>query len=169
MPNNVVLIGPMGVGKSTVGRQLANRLNYEFLDTDHLIECRAGADIPWIFDREGEEGFRARETAVLDEVVDCEKAVIATGGGIVLKDINRVMLKRAGLIIYLTASVDQLIQRTFKDKKRPLLQVANPEQRIRELVELRDPIYRQVADRVIVSQGGSAKSVVKAIADIILK
>lgn len=159
----------MGAGKSTVGRQLASRLGYQFFDTDHLIEERAGADIPWIFDVEGEEGFRARETATLDEIIDTENAVIATGGGIVLKEINREILKRAGLVIYLTASIDQLILRTFKDKKRPLLQVPNPEQRIREIFEFRDPIYREVADRVIVSQGSSAKSVVKTIADIILK
>ncbi len=157
----------MGAGKSTIGRQLASKLDYQFLDTDHIIEHRTGADIPWIFDVEGEKGFRDRETNVLAEIISTDRAVIATGGGIVLREENRRLLRQSGLVIYLTAGVDQLINRTYKDKKRPLLQVEDPQSKIRELLALRDPIYRQVADQVIVSDSDSAKSVVQKITNLI--
>ncbi len=167
MTQNVVLIGPMGAGKSTIGRQLSAKLGFEFLDTDTIIESRSGADIPWIFDVEGEQGFRDRETAVLNDVLNVKNSVVATGGGIVMREENRALLQRIGKVFYLCAGVEQLIKRTQKDKKRPLLQVADPQKKIKELLELRDPIYRQIADAVIVTDGSSAKSVVQEISDAI--
>ncbi len=157
----------MGAGKSTIGRQLSAKLGFEFLDTDTIIESRSGADIPWIFDVEGEQGFRDRETAVLKDILNVKNSVVATGGGIVMREENRALLHRIGKVFYLCAGVEQLIKRTQKDKKRPLLQVADPQQKIKELLELRDPIYRQIADTVIVTDGSSAKSVVQEISDSI--
>ncbi len=157
----------MGAGKSTIGRQLSAKLGFEFLDTDTIIESRSGADIPWIFDVEGEQGFRDRETAVLNDVLNVKNSVVATGGGIVMREENRALLQRIGKVFYLCAGVEQLIKRTQKDKKRPLLQVADPQKKIKELLELRDPIYRQIADAVIVTDGSSAKSVVQEISDAI--
>lgn len=167
LSQNIVLVGPMGAGKSTIGRQLSSMLGFEFFDTDSIIESRSGADIPWIFDVEGEEGFRDRETAVLADLLSCKGTVLATGGGIVLREQNRSLLSRIGTVFYLSASIEQLIKRTKKDKKRPLLQVSDPEKKIRELVELRDPIYREVADEVIVTDGCSAKGIVQRISEII--
>lgn len=154
----------MGAGKSTIGRLLASRLGWYFLDTDSLIEERTGADIPWIFDVEGEAGFRARESAVLREALDEENTVIATGGGIVLKEENRELLKSGTMVIYLTASIDQLMERTSKDKKRPLLQVDDPRAKIIELFNYRDPLYCEVASHVIKTDGRSPRSVVSEIA-----
>ncbi len=157
----------MGAGKSTIGRQLSSKLGFEFLDTDSIIESRSGADIPWIFDVEGEQGFRDRETAVLRDILSVKNSVVATGGGIVMREENRALLQDIGKVFYLCAGVEQLIKRTQKDKKRPLLQVADPQKKIKELLELRDPIYRQIADAVIVTDGSSAKSVVQEISESI--
>ena len=165
--NNIILIGPMGAGKSTIGRHLSSRLALNFLDTDHVIEERTGADIPWIFDVEGEDGFRTRESAVLAELLDAKDAVIATGGGIVVKESNRQLLSSASNVIYLTASIDQLVNRTYKDKKRPLLQVDDPKTKIIELFEARDPLYREVADHILVTDGYSVKSAVQKIVDLV--
>lgn len=161
---NIILVGPMGAGKSTVGRQLASRLSFSFLDTDHVIEERTGADIPWIFDVEGEEGFRQRETAVLKDLLDLKLHVIATGGGIVEKEENYSLLRELGQVFYLTASVDQLYARTCKDKKRPLLQVDDPRQKIQEIFDRRDPLYRRVADQVLDTDGKNSHWVVQKIA-----
>lgn len=163
MNDNIVLVGPMGAGKSTVGRNLASRLSYTFTDTDHLIEERAGADIPWIFDVEGESGFRARETATLESLLGVSQQVIATGGGIVVRPENHEILRKLGKVVYLTASVDQLVARTSKDKKRPLLQVDDPKTRIEQLLEHRDPLYRQLADYVLNTDGRGSKWVVQNI------
>lgn len=160
---NVVLVGPMGAGKSTVGRQLASRLSFKFIDTDHRIEERTGADIPWIFDVEGEDGFRVRETSVLEELSGFKNYVIATGGGIVERECNHPLLKALGKVIYLTASIDQLYARTCKDKKRPLLQVEDPKAKIRSLIEHRDPLYRGVADLVLDTDGRNSQWVVNRI------
>jgi shikimate kinase (EC 2.7.1.71) len=108
----------MGAGKSTIGKMLALRLNHEFLDTDHVIELRTGADIPWIFDVEGEDGFRERESSVLDEMIGMRSAVVATGGGIIMREHNRQLLRAQPLVVYLTASIEQLVERTYKDKKK---------------------------------------------------
>lgn len=165
MSNSLVLIGPMGAGKSTIGRMLASKLGFDFLDTDHVIEQRTGANIPWIFDVEGEVGFRDREQAVLAEVSLLRDTVIATGGGIVERECNRILLQSLGNVVYLTASIEQLVARTSKDKKRPLLQVADPKAKIVELLERRDPLYRSVASMILVSDGLSPKTVAQKIAD----
>lgn len=155
----------MGAGKSTIGRMLASKLGFDFLDTDHVIEQRTGANIPWIFDVEGEVGFRDREQAVLAEVSLLRDTVIATGGGIVERECNRILLQSLGNVVYLTASIEQLVARTSKDKKRPLLQVADPKAKIVELLERRDPLYRSVASMILVSDGLSPKTVAQKIAD----
>ena len=164
---NVFLVGPMGAGKSTIGRLLAAELNLSFRDSDRVIEERTGADIPWIFDMEGEEGFRDRESAVLLELCNERDAVIATGGGIVLRAQNREMMKTSGFVCYLTASIDQLVERTARDKKRPLLQVENPRQKIIDLLSLRDPLYQNAADFVVNTDRRSPKSVAQEIASLV--
>lgn len=153
----------MGAGKSTIGRLLSARLGYHFADTDHLIEERTGADIPWIFDVEGESGFRLRETAVLKELINCRSTVVATGGGIVTTPENIPILKALGKVIYLSASIDHLFERTSKDRKRPLLQVENPREKLESLLILRDPLYKSVADHIVVTDGQAAKQVVSQI------
>ncbi len=163
MPAHIFLVGPMGVGKSTIGRLLAADLALPFHDTDRVIEERTGADIPWIFDMEGEEGFRQRESAVLADLVTAPYAVIATGGGIVIRETNRRLMRDNGKVFYLTASTDQLVERTARDKKRPLLQVDNPREKILELLKERDTLYRTLADHIINTDSFSAKA---AAADI---
>lgn len=157
----------MGAGKSTIGRVLAFELNRQFRDTDRVIEDRTGADIPWIFDMEGEAGFRDRETAVLADLSTELDLVIATGGGIVLRPENRQMMKESGYVCYLTASTEQLVERTARDKKRPLLQVENPRQKIIDLLEMRDPIYRESADFIINTDKRSPKMVAQEIVRLI--
>jgi len=157
----------MGAGKSTVGRLLSNRLGFSFVDTDSLVEERAGANIPWIFDVEGENGFRQRETGVLEELAELNSYVIATGGGIVTKEGNIALLKQLGTVFFLTASVEHLVQRTARDKKRPLLQVENPRAKIVELVLKREPLYRQAADYVIATDTRGTKNVVAQILELI--
>jgi len=164
---NIYLVGPMGAGKSTIGRVLAAELHLGFRDSDKVIEDRTGADIPWIFDMEGEEGFRDRESAVLEELSNGQDFVIATGGGIILRPQNREMMKSSGYVCYLTASIDQLVERTARDKKRPLLQVENPRQKIIDLVALRDPLYREAADFVINTDRRSPKLVAQEISSLI--
>lgn len=164
----VFLVGPMGAGKSTIGRLLASELNFNFRDSDRVIEERTGADIPWIFDMEGEEGFRERETAVLQELAAERDTVVATGGGIVLREQNRELMKSAGFVCYLTASIDQLVERTARDKKRPLLQVENPRQKIIDLLALRDPLYQNAADFIVNTDRRSPKAVAQEIAALVL-
>nr|WP_188706218.1 shikimate kinase [Silvimonas iriomotensis] len=149
MPGNFFLVGLMGAGKTTVGRALARATGKTFYDSDHEIEARTGVRIPTIFELEGETGFRARECAVIAELTTMPDIVLATGGGAVLNPDNRAALRRGGLVIYLRASVDDLYLRTAHDKNRPLLQTANPKQRLAELFEVRDPLYREVADLVV--------------------
>ena len=161
---NIFLIGPMGAGKTTIGRQLAAALHLEFVDSDHAIEARTGVDIPTIFDIEGEEGFRKREVAVIDELTQRDGIVLATGGGAVLREENRNHLSGRGLVIYLYATVDRLMERTHRDKNRPLLQTEDPRSRLTELMEVRDPLYRQVAD-IIYDTG--ADSVGQAARDLV--
>lgn len=164
---NVFLVGPMGVGKSTIGRLLAAELALSFCDSDRAIEERTGADIPWIFDMEGEAGFRERESTVLRELASESGLVIATGGGIIMRPENCQVMKESGYICYLTASIDQLVERTARDKKRPLLQVDNPRQKIIELLSLRDPLYQGVADFVVNTDRRSPKSVAQEIASLV--
>ena len=149
MPGNFFLVGLMGAGKTTVGRALARLTGKRFLDSDHEIEARTGVRVPVIFEIEGEAGFRAREAEVIDELTRLDDIVLATGGGVVMNPVNRECLKRSGLVIYLRANVDDLYLRTCHDKNRPLLQTANPKAKLQELYEIRDPLYREVADLVI--------------------
>ena len=146
---NVFLVGPMGVGKTTIGRVLADLLGLEFFDSDREIEASTGADIPWIFDVEGESGFRIREIRMLEYLTNQQGIVLASGGGAVLAEENRDRLKNRGVVVYLRASINHQIERTSRDKNRPLLQTPNPEQKIRELMEIRDPLYEEVADIII--------------------
>jgi shikimate kinase len=164
---NVFLVGPMGAGKSTIGRLLAAELSFPFRDSDRVIEERTGADIPWIFDMEGEEGFRDRETAVLTELAADSGAVVATGGGIIMRSGNREIMRAGGYVCYLTAPVDQLVERTARDKKRPLLQVDNPRQKIIDLLALRDSLYREVADFVVSTDRRSPRAVAQDIASLV--
>ena len=165
IPQNIFLVGPMGAGKSTIGRFLAEQLDMQFRDSDHEIENRTGASIPLIFEIEGESGFRAREAAMLRELVAEDGAVIATGGGIVLSDENRKILKTKGLVVYLHASIDILYQRTRRDRNRPLLNDTDRRAKLEEIMESRDPLYREVADLVIETDKRPARSVAKEIVD----
>jgi len=146
---NVFLIGPMGAGKSTIGRLLSQSLGLEFHDSDREIEARAGTNIPWIFDVEGEEGFRQREEGVIDELTRLEGIVLATGGGAVLRESNRRHLQSRGTVVYLQTSIEQQLARTAKDRNRPLLQTENPRVVLEQLIAQRDPLYRDCCDLMI--------------------
>ena len=146
---NIFLIGPMGAGKSTIGRMLSQELSLRFVDADREIEERAGADIPWIFDVEGESGFREREEAVVDELTKMDAQVLATGGGAVLLASNRANLQSRGFVVYLETSIEQQLERTAKDKSRPLLNAENPQAILEKLMLERDPLYRQTCDLII--------------------
>ena len=163
MSGSFFLVGPMGAGKSTIGRQLARTLNLEFIDSDRNIEARTGVDIPLIFELEGEEGFRKREQEIIDYLTRRPGIVLATGGGAVLSSINRQHLSSRGQVIYLRTSVEQQLQRTARDRNRPLLQTENPEQTLQELMQIRDPLYREVADWTIETDGCRVHDVVQKI------
>lgn len=160
---NLYLIGLMGAGKTTVGRQLARRLERRFVDSDHEIEARTGVRIPVIFEIEGEAGFRKRESQVIAELAAESSLVVATGGGAVLNPDNRTHLKQSGLVVYLCVPPHILFERTRHDQNRPLLKVADPLGKLRELYAQRDPIYREVADITIESNGGGSSQMVKLI------
>lgn len=145
---NIILVGPMGAGKSTVGRRLARLLGRRFVDLDELIEERTGVSIPLIFELEGEARFRQREAQMLKEVIDWPDLVLATGGGSVLLAENRECLRSHGFVIYLRASVAIQLQRLARDKKRPLLQAPDRKQRLERMAEERNPLYLAVADEV---------------------
>ncbi len=155
------MVGMMGSGKTTIGRTLARHLDKNFIDSDEEIVKRTGVTIPHIFDVEGEEGFRQRESNVIKELMAGENIVLATGGGAVLSGINREELGRTGIVIYLSASVHDLWMRTRHDRNRPLLQTKDPQAKLRELFQQRDPLYREVADIVIQSGKQSANSLVQ--------
>lgn len=158
--SNVFLIGPIGAGKSTIGKQLAKMLHLEFYDADHEIEKITGTNIAWIFDVEGEAGFRKREAAMIDSLTQKQGIVLATGGGAVLDDHSRRYLASRGTVIYLYATIAQQLERTVRDKRRPLLQDPENKQVILEkLMEKRDPLYREIADIVIVTNKRSIQSV----------
>lgn len=149
----------MGAGKTTIGRQLSELLKLEFVDSDHEIEARTGANIPWIFDVEGEEGFRAREEAVIDELTQRRQIVLATGGGVVMREPNRRHLHERGVVVYLQTPVSVQMERTSRDRNRPLLRTPDPRRRLTELMELRDPLYRETAHVIMPTEGGSARDV----------
>lgn len=159
----IFLVGPMGAGKTTVGRRLAQALERDFIDSDQQIEQRAGANIPLIFTLEGESGFRAREKAVLAELTKRPTIVLATGGGAVLDPENRRYLIGRGFVVYLHASVKTQLCRTRNDQNRPLLQTADPRARLEALFANRDPLYRDVADLVIVSDNQPLRAIVNTI------
>jgi shikimate kinase len=163
MPGSLFLTGPMGAGKSTIGRQLSKQLKMAFHDSDHEIEQRTGVDIPLIFELEGESGFRKRESAVIDELTQLPDIILATGGGAILDPVNRQHLSSRGRVIYLHASVDQQLRRTGKDRNRPLLQTANPRAKLEELMTERDPLYREIADLVVETDGKRVRDVVRQI------
>jgi shikimate kinase len=146
---NIILIGPMGSGKSTIGNIIARRLHREFQDSDHFIEKRTGVDIARIFDVEGEQGFRDRESNALNELLGANDQVISTGGGSILREENRQLLKQKGYIIFLDTSVNQQLHRLRRDKKRPLLQTENPRERLESLLAERRPIYLDLADLAV--------------------
>lgn len=164
--NRVFLIGMPGSGKSTIGRGLAKALGRPFMDLDHEIEVRCGVAIPVIFEIEGEQGFRKRESQVLQEVAQLPDTVVATGGGAVLAPQNRVLLSTEGTVVYLKASVDELYRRTSRDRNRPLLATNDPKGRLQELFDQRGAIYESLAD--IVLETGSA-SVPSAVQQIVVK
>jgi len=157
------LVGPMGAGKSTIGRQLARCLKLKFVDSDREIELRTGVDIPLIFELEGESGFRKRERKVIDELTTKPGIMLATGGGAVMDKLNRQHLAARGRVIYLHTSIEQQLQRTAHDRNRPLLQTANPKQKLQELMAVRDPLYREIADWVIETDGCRVRDVVQQI------
>jgi len=161
--NNIFLVGPMGAGKSTIGRQLAEALSFRFEDSDHEIQRRTGVDIPTIFEYEGEEGFRNREQQVIAELTNQEGIVLATGGGAVLREVNRQHLTARGVVIYLHCSPEQQFARTNRDRNRPLIQTEDPLQSLRDIMAIREPLYRQVADLVVSTEKRGTASVVKEI------
>ena len=161
--NNIFLVGPMGAGKSTIGRHIANALNLDFYDTDQEIEKRTGAEIAWIFDIEGEKGFRLREQHVVDELTQKQSIVLATGGGVILASENRSALASRGTVIYLKTSLEQQFERTKNDRKRPLLQTDNLTERLIELGEQRKPLYEEIADYTFDTDGLTVKAVANKI------
>jgi shikimate kinase len=165
--NNIYFIGLMGAGKTTIGRLLAKQLGREFYDSDHEVERKTGVKIPLIFELEGESGFRKRETAAIEELSQMDNLVVATGGGAVLLEENRAFLKNTGKIIYLRAKVNDLYQRTRSDKSRPLLQGANPKQKLEELYTVRDPIYTALADYIVDTGAQSANEITARIEQIL--
>jgi len=167
VPNNIFLVGPMGAGKSTVGRQLAKTLNMEFVDCDREIEDRTGVTIAVIFELEGEEGFRKRECAMIEQLTERDGIVLATGGGAVLDEENRSRLRTRGFAIYLNAPIELLLERTARDKQRPLLQTDDPRAMLTALAAEREPLYQQVADMVVKTDRRTARHVVKEIVRIL--
>lgn len=153
----------MGAGKSTIGRLLAQELNSTFIDSDKVIEERSGADIPWIFDVEGEVGFREREMAAISELTQLDNCVLATGGGVVLRPENRECLQSRGVVVYLQTSIEQQLERTARDRNRPLLQTSNPEEVLRKLLEQRDPLYKSCADIIIRTDKRHPRAVIQEI------
>lgn len=163
MHGNIFLIGLMGAGKTTIGRALARRLNKRFVDSDHEIEARTGVSIPLIFEIEGEASFRQRESEVIRDLTGQSDIVLATGGGAVLKPENRECLKSRGTVIYLRASVNNILQRTSHDKNRPLLQTADPRQRLEQLAREREPLYLELADFIVETGRPNVQSLVQMI------
>ncbi len=155
----------MGAGKSAVGRHLARLLRLEFVDSDEEIETRTGVDIPFIFEKEGEEGFRKREVKVIDELSQREGVVLATGGGAIADPESRSRLGARGFVVYLHTSVKQQLERTQRRNKRPLLENGDKEKVLRELMEQRDPLYREISDLIIETDGRRVQTVAREIHD----
>ncbi len=163
----ICIVGPMGSGKTTIGSRLAHKLGIRFEDSDRDIQRRTGVDIPYIFETEGEEGFRKREISSIRDLLSGEgDIVLATGGGAVIKPENRENIAQYSTTIYLKTSVEQQMLRTKKDKNRPLLQTEDPRKRLEELYEARSPLYEELADIIVVTDGNGIDAV---LADIEMK
>jgi shikimate kinase len=168
-PENIYLVGLMGAGKTTIGRILARRLGLRFIDTDKEIEQRTGVSIPTIFEIEGEEGFRKRESRIIADVSKQKGWVVATGGGGVLRRENRISMRARGFVIYLDVPPRILWERTRHDKNRPLLQVVDPLSKLSQLFAARDPLYREVADLVVDGGRMSAHGVLQQLFKVLAK
>ncbi|REL31539.1 shikimate kinase AroK [Thalassotalea euphylliae] len=163
---NIFLVGPMGAGKSTIGRELADKLHLEFFDSDQEIERRTGADISWVFDLEGEEGFRKREETVIDDLTEMQGIVLATGGGSVISPQVRNRLSARGIVVYLETTIDKQVARTQRDRRRPLLQTSeDPRVVLENLAVERNPLYEEIADVIIQTDDQSAKVVAHKIVE----
>ncbi len=165
--NNIFLIGPMGVGKTTIGKRLAKKLDKQFIDSDKEIEKRTGATINLIFDVEGEAGFRDRESKLIDELTRKDGIVLATGGGAILSRLNREIMSERGIVIYLTASSELLMKRTSYDSSRPLLETDDRLGKIKSLLKERGPIYSEVADITLIVDKIPAKQVINQLSEYI--
>ena len=163
---NVFLVGPMGAGKSTIGRELADRLHLEFFDSDQEIERRTGADIAWVFDLEGEEGFRKREESIIEDLTEKQGIVLATGGGSVISSQVRNRLSARGIVVYLETTIDKQVARTQRDRRRPLLQTSEePRSVLEKLAVERNPLYEDIADIIVKTDDQSAKVVAHKIVE----
>lgn len=161
---NIFLVGPMGAGKTTIGKRIADLRGMEFSDSDQEIERRTGVDIPFIFEKEGEDGFRVREAKVIEELTEQRNLVLATGGGAIMRPENRKHLSARGYVVYLYATVQQQLDRTHRTDHRPLLQNGDRETILRDLFEIRDPLYREVADLIVETDGRNARILAREIA-----
>jgi shikimate kinase len=163
---NIFLVGPMGAGKSTIGRELADKLHLEFYDSDQEIERRTGADISWVFDLEGEEGFRIREENVIEDLTEMQGIVLATGGGSVISSKVRNRLSARGIVVYLETTIDKQVARTQRDRRRPLLQTSEePRSVLEKLAVERNPLYEEIADVIVQTDDQSAKVVAHKIVE----
>jgi shikimate kinase len=163
---NIFLVGPMGAGKSTIGRELADKLHLDFFDSDQEIERRTGADIAWVFDLEGEEGFRKREETVIDDLSEKQGIVLATGGGSVISSQVRNRLSARGIVVYLETTIDKQVARTQRDRRRPLLQTSEDTRTVLENLAVdRNPLYEEIADVIVKTDDQSAKIVASKIVE----
>ncbi len=165
IPSRIFIIGPMGAGKSTVGKRLAQMLDYRFIDSDQELEQRTGVDIPFIFDKEGEAGFRRRERQLLDELTQEQNIVLASGGGAILDEQTRANMKARGYVVYLHTTVDEQLKRTRHSQNRPLLQTPDRHARLTQLMAEREPLYRQIADCIIFTDTRFPRTVATQIRD----
>lgn len=166
-PKNVFLIGPMGAGKSAVGRQLARTLHLTFMDSDEEIESRTGVDIAFIFEKEGEPGFRTRESKVIDDLSNMDGIVLATGGGAIIDADSRSRLGARGYVVYLKTGIDQQLARTRRGRERPLLENGDPRETLEALMADREPMYYEIADLTVETDGRKVSAVANEIIDAI--
>ena len=164
---NIFIVGPMGSGKSTVGKIIANELFLSFLDTDDEIEKGTGVTIDWIFDLEGEEGFRKRESSILGDLAKMNSIVLSTGGGIILSETNRELLSSRGTVFYLATPIEVQLERTSKDKDRPLLKDQDPEKVLADLQKSRQSFYEEVSDHIINTENKSGSEVANEIVKLV--
>ena len=165
---NMFLIGPMGAGKSTLGKYLSEMLHMDLYDSDQEIERRTGADIAWVFDVEGEEGFRKREEQVISDLSEMQGIVLATGGGAIKSSLTRNRLSARGIVVYLETPIEKQLARTQRDKRRPLLQTEEPPREVlTRLAEEREPLYREIADYVVRTDELTAKQVATQIVELL--